>query len=60
MRSQAEIYPPRVEMADVGSWSEDEIQRAKNLWDKEFQRSVAYRTVVKKEKKDGAKDENIR
>lgn len=50
MRNQKELYPPKVELADVGSWSEDEIQRAKNLWEREIRRSMPYQMILRKKR----------
>ena len=50
MRSQKDLYPQKTELADIGTWSESDIQRAKDLWDKQFQYSVHYQTMAKKQR----------
>lgn len=50
MRSQKDLYPQKVELADIGTWSDEDIQRAKDLWNKEFQYSVHYQDMIRRQR----------
>ena len=50
MRNQKELYPQKTELADISTWCDADIARAKSLWEREVKYSIPYQEALKREK----------